>query len=420
MNARSVALAMCLSLATLLHADAQSTRARTARSRAPLAAQDTGQRIELFGFAQADLIYDFQRNNPDWFDTNRPSRLPSFNGEFGRDGRTWVSARQSRLGVKGTFPTRHGDLKTVFDFDMFGVGPDAGQTTIRLRHAYGQLGAWGAGQLESPFMDLDVFPNTVEYWGPNGMLFFRNVMLFYQPLNKDGSRFTVALERPGASGDLGVYAERVELADVTPRFPAPDLSAEYRLGTGWGYLELAGMLRWLAWDDNVVDAFDLNGSTTGWGVSLSSNVNINASKRDVLRLQVIYGAGVENYFNDAPIDVGIQNNLGNAVTPVTGKALPDLGVVAYLDHRWNRAWTSAIGWSLVNIENSDAQSPSAFHQGQYASVNALYSPIPQVLMGPEFLWGYRKNFSDAFTFNDYRLQFAFKYSFTQTFGGGQK
>jgi hypothetical protein len=174
----------------------------------------------------------------------------------------------------------------------------------------------------------------------------------------------------------------------------------------------------MAWDDNLVDTLDLNGSATGWGASLSSNVNLNASKRDVLRLQAIYGAGVENYFNDAPIDVGVQHNTGNRLTPVTGKALPDLGLVAYLDHRWNSAWTSAIGWSMVNIENSDAQAASAFHQGQYASANALWSPLPQVLVGTEFLWGYRKNFSDDFTFNDYRLQFAFKYSFSQKFGGG--
>ena len=35
---------------------------------------------------------------------------------------------------------------------MFGVGPDAGQTTIRLRHAYGQWRQIGAGQTNSQFM----------------------------------------------------------------------------------------------------------------------------------------------------------------------------------------------------------------------------------------------------------------------------
>ena len=31
-------------------------------------------------------------------------------------------------------------------------------------------------------MDIDVFPNTLEYWGPNGMVFFRNVQVRYMPI----------------------------------------------------------------------------------------------------------------------------------------------------------------------------------------------------------------------------------------------
>ena len=63
----------------------------------------------------------------------------------------------------------------MFEFELFGTGVDEGQTTFRLRHAYGELGQFGAGQTWSPFMDPDVFPNSVEYWGPTGMVFFRNV-----------------------------------------------------------------------------------------------------------------------------------------------------------------------------------------------------------------------------------------------------
>jgi hypothetical protein len=150
-------------------------------------------------------------------------------------------------------------------------------------------------------------------------------------------------------------------------------------------------------------------------VSLSSNYN--ATKHDVVKFQAVYGAGVENYFNDAPVDIGVENNPGNARRPIVGEALRDLGLVAYLDHQWNSQWTSALGWSMVQIENSDAQSPSAFHNGQYASVNALYSPLSQVMMGAEFQWAYRKNFSDSFSTNDYRIQVSFKYNFSKKFGG---
>src|SRR3954469_6638090 len=179
MNARTLALLTCLSLVGL-RTEAQSARARTVRPTVAQAA-DTAQHLEVYGFGQADMIYEFRQSRPDWFDVNRPSRLPSFDGEFGRDGRTWLSARQSRLGVKGTKGTPYGEMKTQFDFDLFGVGVDAGQTTIRLRNAYGQLGSIGAGQLDSPFMDADIFPNILEYWGPNGMLYFRNVQVYWRP-----------------------------------------------------------------------------------------------------------------------------------------------------------------------------------------------------------------------------------------------
>ena len=42
---------------------------------------------------------------------------------------------------------------------MFGTGKDAGLTTIRLRHAWGQWKHIGGGQTNSAFMDVDIFPN---------------------------------------------------------------------------------------------------------------------------------------------------------------------------------------------------------------------------------------------------------------------
>ena len=141
-----------------------------------------------------------------------------------------------------------GELKTHFEFEMFGTGVDAGQTTMRLRHAYARTRKIWCRSNWSPFMDIDVFPNTVEYWGPTGMAFFRNVQVRYMPIQGD-SRLTIALERPGASADQGSYAGRIELANVKPRFPLPDLSAEYRHAGKWGYVELAGIARKMEWED---------------------------------------------------------------------------------------------------------------------------------------------------------------------------
>src|SRR5262249_41045237 len=156
--------------------------------------------LDIYGFAQVDAIADFNQNNPDWYDVLRPSKLPAFTNQFGEDGRFYMSPRQSRFGVRGTLPTSDGDIKATFEFDMFGVGVDAGQTTIRLRHAWGQWKQFGGGQTNGQFTDTDIFPNSLDYWGPNGMLVFRNVQVFWEPFNDGTSNARSAIAKPGASG----------------------------------------------------------------------------------------------------------------------------------------------------------------------------------------------------------------------------
>jgi hypothetical protein len=371
-------------------------------------------RLDIYGFAMLDMGYQTKQNDPNWFDVLRPTKLPAYANEYGADGRFFAGVRQSRLGFKGYVPTGLGELKTIFEFELFGTGVDAGQTTFRLRHAWAELGQIGAGQTWSPFMDPDVFPNSVEYWGPNGMVFFRNVQLRWTPWQEGDSNFMIAIERPGASADQGDYAGHIALEGVKGRFPLPDLSAHYRRAAGWGYVQVAGMLREIKWDDLNNDQFNLSGKATGWGVNVSSNVKL---QKNVLRLQVVYGAGVENYMNDAPVDVGIENNLSNPVTPVLGKALPVLGIVSFLDLNWNAKWTSTVGYSLLDIHNSDAQAADAFKRGQYALANILYYPAPGFMLGPEIQWGKRENFRDGFTSDDLRIQFSVKGNFKLSLGG---
>ena len=399
----------------LLAAAVWLTPLAAAAQNAPAA--DASPRLDIYGFAMLDMGYEANTNDPLWFDTVRPTKLPSFDGEFAPDGHWFAGVRQSRLGVKAFVPTALGELRTIFEFEMFGTGVDAGQTTIRLRHAWGELGHFGAGQSWSPFMDIDVFPNSVEYWGPNGMAFFRNVQVRWTPWMKpSGSNFQIALERPGASADQGNFAGRIELEDVRAHFPLPDLSSHVRVAGGWGHVQLAGIVRWMEWEDLNGDQFDLSGDATGWGINLSSNLKFGARKH-ILKLSVLYGEGIQNYLNDAPVDVGIEHNFGNPRTPVVGKALPILGLVAFLDLNWAAKWTSTLGYSMVDIDNSSGQSPSAFKKGHYALANVLYYPVPDVFFGPEVQWGKRENFSDGFSSDDLRVQFSVKYSFKHQFGG---
>src|SRR4051812_3499022 len=86
--------------------------------------------MEVYGFAQLDYIQDFKRTNPAWESTLRPSKIPTQGNQYGSDGQAILSARQSRLGVNTNNSLSGSELKTKFEFDMFGVGVDEGQTTI--------------------------------------------------------------------------------------------------------------------------------------------------------------------------------------------------------------------------------------------------------------------------------------------------
>jgi hypothetical protein len=369
--------------------------------------------VDLYGFAMLDSGYDFHQIDPNWFDVVRPTKLPAFSNQFAPSGNVYAGVRQTRFGVKSSTPTQFGDLKTIFEFELFGTGVDAGQTTFRLRHAYGELGQFGAGQTWSPFMDIGVFPNTIEYWGPNGMVFFRNVQVRWMPIQSKKGGVTIALERPGASGDQGTYAGRIELQNIRPRFNFPDLSGNARIERDWGYVQLAGILRKIGWVDTSTNTPNFGGSVVGWGVNVTSNLNL--SKKNLAKLALVYGNGIENYMNDAPVDVGIANNPPGSRLPIKAVALPVLGIVSFLDHTWSEQFTSSVGYSMVDIRNANAQLPSDYHQGHYAIANLLYHPTKKVMMGGEFQFGRRVNFTDGFNANDYRMQFSFKYDWDKSF-----
>jgi len=374
--------------------------------------------MDIYGFIMMDAGYNFNQTDPNWFDVVRPTKLPSYQGQYGADGNFYFSVRQTRLGFKNYIETPLGELFTQFEFEMFGTGVDAGQTTIRLRHAYAELGQFGVGQYWSPFMDIDVFPNTVEYWGPNGMVFFRNVQFRWMPI-KGETRLTFALERPGASADQGVYANRVELQGVVPRFRLPDLSGEYRKAFKAGYVEIAAITRLIEWRDTNNDQYNLSGHAIGWGLNLSTNLKFNGGN-DTFRGSVVYGKGIQNYMNDAPVDIGIKNNFNDPVKPVLGKALPLLGVVAFIDHTWSEKFTTAFGWSMLAIDNTDGMADNAYKQGDYFAANLMYYPVKNVMAGVEVQYGDRKNFRDGFKSDITKVQFSFKYSFSQTFYHNQK
>jgi hypothetical protein len=175
------------------------------------------------------------------------------------------------------------------------------------------------------------------------------------------------------------------------------------------------MFRRINWDDTLDDGIDLSGNANGWGINLSSN--LKPTDRDVIRLQFVFGEGIQNYMNDSPVDIGIENQFDNTATPIRGVALPIIGVVAFLDHTWSPKFSTTLGYSMQDIDNTEGQAPNAFRRGQYALGNVWYYPVPSVSLGGELQWGRRENFSDGFSSDGVKVQFSFKYNFSWKLGG---
>lgn len=374
---------------------------------------DENRKFEIYGFAQADYVQDFKRVNGAWDDTLRPSRIPT-TGDFGSNGQSIISVRQSRFGVQAQQPVLGEDLYVKFEFDLFGVGVDEGQTTFRLRHAYGSWGPLLVGQTNSVFMDGDIFPNTIDYWGPAGMVFLRNPQVRYT-FKTGAHQFAAALEKPGNDIDPGnIRTFDEDLAgSIQNDEELPDLTAHYRFTGGWGHVQLAGILRRVGFDTVGTVGHEPKGHKTGWGLNLTSNIKVFS--KDVIHLGVVYGEGIASYMNDGGMDLGPKGQLvvlpDGTLTGLRADVVPLLGLTAYYDHYWTDELSSSIGWSQTKVDNLSFQAGDAFQTGQYASVNLLWTPHKRIMMGGEFLWGQRED-NDGAKGDDARLQFSFKYAFS--------
>jgi hypothetical protein len=370
--------------------------------------------LELYGFAQLDAIQDFKRVDPDWEATLRPSKIPTANGQFGSDGQSLFSVRQSRLGAKASGMVAGKPYEVKFEFDLYGTGADAGKTTFHLRHAYASWGPFLAGQTNTLWMDGDVFPNVLDYWGPPGQVNTRTPQIRFTFLKDMHWMAAVALEHPSNDidpGNLRLIDEDVA-ASIQDDEKVPDLTAAVRYTGDWGHVQLAGILRRVGYDTVETTNNEPKGHKTGWGVDASSAIKLSLA---TLKLSAVYGRGIASFMNDGGTDLAPSVSPifepGNIILVPRAEAVKLLGLTGYVDLQWSKAWSSSIGYSFTKVDNTNFQELAAFYKGQYASANVLWSPIPDVLTGAELMWGKRED-KDGNTGTDTRLQLSFKWSFS--------
>src|SRR5262249_28614404 len=156
-------------------------------------------------------------------------------------------------------------------------------------------------------MDGDIFPNTIDYWGPPGMVFLRNPQLRYT-WTTGASTFAVALEKPGNDIDPGGIRTLEPLLGFTFQGDqeAPDLTAHWRYEGSWGHGQGAGILRSVGYEAVGTAGNEPKGTETGWGFNITSNIKV--LQKDVIHLGIVTGEGIASYMNDGGVDLGPNIN----------------------------------------------------------------------------------------------------------------
>jgi hypothetical protein len=360
-------------------------------------------RVEIYGQAMADAIYDFKKMNPQWAATLRPSQIPIAcpgSPGCGEDGQFTFSIRQSSLGVRGFIPTDYGLIKTDLAFDLFGSD---GGTNIHWLRAWAEMGMYGVGQYDSNFMDISVFPNTIDYWGPPGMVFVRTPQFRVTPYKDLGMTVAVSLEAPNSAIDTG------KITDVDPSLGAgiqgknklPDLVGSIRYEGDWGHVRAATILRQVGFHNTASADGEPANEKTGYGINLSGTWKVFGFGQ--LNWQAVTGKAIASYMNDGGIDLAPNASL-------QAETVRSQGYLIYYNHNWSDKFTSAIGYSQHKQSNTEGQFGTAFRRGSYGSLNVLYQLNKNMMTGGEYIWG-KNETKDGASATDARMQWSTRVTF---------
>ena len=347
--------------------------------------------LKIGGYFKSDFIYDLkpagdaERFIPSTFPIPTP---PGVNN-------TTVSIRPTRLNLDFLIPVNNTSVRFFIEGDLFG----SNSTTPRLRHAYAQVKNVLIGQSFSNFMDPDAGPDTLEFQGPNSQVSIRNPQFRYSFKLAEKSSLSISVEK--ASSDISFKTPEFS---ALPNSPSPDAAVKFRQETSNGHFQIAALFRSPA--AYLPDG--RNESVFGWGISATGAVKVFA--KDMIVYQAAYGEGMERYVNDTS-GLGADAAPTDAARPHL-KAVPLTATYAAYQHYWLKNLRSSAVYGFAQIENTDLQTGSAFHQSNYSAANLIWNPFGSLNVGAEFLYGWivKKDNSGA---NATRIMFSAKYNFVK-------
>lgn len=298
----------------------------------------------------------------------------------------------SQLRLEMRAPSLPGNFRFYYQNDFFGSNTENFQ--YRLQHIYGQYYGVVAGFTYGVFEDPDAWPDTVDYEGPNAVIFARRSLLHYKMTLTDEWNLTLGLEDPD------IFVDTSGDPNASQRFRAPDGGFNVRWEPGsLGHMQFSTIMRSIGIDGDLVDDDDV----FGWGVNLAGSLNVTGS--DTLQFWGVYGQGVGGMGNDTSfVNSDAALDAGGDL-----EALEYVSGLLAFTHRWTPQWRSTATYGYVNLGNAAMQPDDAYDSTQYASANLVYQLLKRLSIGGEVLYGSRevKNGDDGDVF---RFQIGLVYS----------
>lgn len=343
-----------------------------------IARQDVAMKIG--GYVKADLIYDLDPiASTDSFDTTTIliGAAPHRNVRF--------HARQSRL----SFDTRwqvNGDVARAFiESDFFG-GDSSGSSDFRLRHAYGQLEQFTAGQTWTTFTNPSAVPQTLDFEGAVSNVNRRQGLVRWeQPIWGDLYSIGVGIEDP----DINI--EGSDLAAGDGRTQSPDFITRVRFSPDFGEYQAAFVFRKLGFQP-VGESVT---TKDAWGFNFTGALLLLEQSR--FYYQVTFGEGIGSYRGSPDVVV---------TGPNTGEVLPMFGWMVGVHHEWTEQLTSNFTFSKLSLEDIPGQAPENLRETTYLAINLIANPLDRVFCGVEYLYGIRDDVGGA-SASAHRLQMSF-------------
>lgn len=312
--------------------------------------------------------------------------------EYGGGDQFNANGNGSQLRLDMRAPSMPGNFRIYYQNDFF--GSDTANFRYRLQHFYGQYHGIVGGFTYGVFEDPDAWPDTVDYEGPNAVVFARRPLLHYtRELDSDWN-VTVGVEDPD------IYLDTTSQDAASLATHAPDVGFNVRWEPdGVGHVQASSIFRAIGARSTTL------GSQTvfGWGLGLSGTWN--TTERDTFLAWGVYGQGVGGMGNDT----SFLNT--DAAFDADGdlQALDYGSILVAYTHRWAPRWRSTGTFGYVRLDNVGGQSQDAYRETLYGSANVVYQLFKRLSIGGEVLYG-RREVKDLNSGDVVRFQLGLVYS----------